>query len=58
MENKFFTFLDPIHGLNDDGEFIRKPYRWLYTLLSALNLLVPIRVLVAAIDYLVFIAGG
>ena len=58
MENKFFTFLDPILGLIDDGAFFRKPFRWLYTLLAALNLLVPIGVLVAAIDNHVFNAGG
>lgn len=57
MENKFFTFLDPILGLIDDGAFFRKPFRWLYTLLAALNLLVPIGVLVAAIDNHVFNAG-
>ena len=50
MENKFFTFLDPILKLIDDGAFFRKPFRWLYMLLAALNLLVPIGVLVAAID--------
>ena len=58
MENKFFTFLNPILELIDDGAFFRKPFRWLYMLLAALNLLVPIGVLVAAIDNHVFNAGG
>ena len=48
MKNKFFTFLDPALALIDNGAFFRKPFRWLYTLLAVLNLLVPIAILVAA----------
>ncbi len=58
MENKFFTFLDPVLGLIDNGSFFRKPFRWLYTLLAVLNLLVPVFILVTAIDNHIFRAGG
>lgn len=58
MKNKFFTFLDPALALIDNGAFFRKPFRWLYMLLAALNLLIPIAVLVAAIDNRLFSAGG
>ena len=58
MKNKFFTFLDPALALIDNGAFFRKPFRWLYMVLAALNLLVPIAILVAAIDNRLFSAGG
>lgn len=58
MENKFFTFLNPVLGLIDNGSFFRKPFRWLYTLLAVLNLLMPIYLLVTAIENHVFRAGG
>ncbi|HIW66428.1 MAG TPA: hypothetical protein H9879_09395 [Candidatus Alistipes intestinipullorum] len=58
MENKFFTFLNPVLELIDNGSFFRKPFRWLYMVLAALNLLVPIAILVAAVDNRLFSAGG
>jgi len=56
MKNKFFTFLDPVLNLIDNGWFFRAPFQWLYTILAALNLLVPILVLYAAIDKRIFSA--
>lgn len=58
MENKFFTFLDPALEQIDNGSFFRKPFRWLYTFLAALNLLLPLGILIAAIDNRLFNAGG
>lgn len=58
MNNKFFTFLDPVLELIDNGSFFRKPFQWLYMLLAVLNLLVPIFILVAAINNHLFNLGG
>ncbi len=50
MENKFLTFFKPYLQFIDDGDFFRKPFSWLYSLLAIINLLFPIAVLVQAID--------
>lgn len=54
MNNKFFTFLDPVLEFIDNGSFFRKPFRWLYAILAGLNLLIPIGVLAAAVNNNVF----
>lgn len=50
MNNKLFTFLDPMLGYIDNGRFFREPFRWLYVIFAILNLLFPIAVLVKIID--------
>lgn len=54
MDNKFFTFIKPAIGFIDNGNFFRKPFSWLYTVIAVLNLLIPIFILVAAINNNVF----
>lgn len=49
FKSPFFTFLDPVLKLIDDGQFYRKPFKWLYVIISVLNLLIPIAVLATAI---------
>ena len=44
MENKLLTFIRPYLSFIDNGHFFRKPFRWLYTLLAIVNLLIPIYV--------------
>ena len=58
MNNKFFTFLNPVLAFIDNGAFFRKPFRWLYKLLAVINLIFPIAVLVVAIDSGLFRFGG
>ncbi len=41
-DNKFFKFIEPYLTFIDKGHLFRKPFNWLYTLIAALNLLVPI----------------
>ena len=48
MENKFFTFIRPYLAFIDNGDFFRKPFVWLYTLLAGVNLLLPIYVMYQA----------
>lgn len=50
MDNKLFTFLNPLLGYIDNGRFFREPFRWLYVLFAVLNLLFPIYILAQAID--------
>lgn len=50
MNNKLFTFLDPLLGYIDNGRFFREPFRWLYVIFAVLNLLFPIAILVIVID--------
>ena len=50
MNNKLFTFLDPLLGYIDNGRFFREPFRWLYVIFAVLNLLFPIAILVKVID--------
>jgi hypothetical protein len=60
MKNKFFTFIEPALGYIDNGHFFRQPFRWLYAIIAVLNLLVPIFLLIGAIDskLLKFAGGG
>ncbi len=58
MENKFFTFLTPYLTTIDNGKFFRKPFAWLYAGIAILNLLIPIFVLVRAIDNEIFGYNG
>ena len=54
MDNKFFTFVKPYLSYIDNGHLYRKPFSWLYTLLSIINLIVPIYILVQALDNNIF----
>lgn len=50
MNNKLFTFLNPLLGYIDNGRFFREPFRWLYVIFAVLNLLFPLFILVKVID--------
>jgi len=50
MNNKLFTFLDPLLGYIDNGRFFREPFRWLYVIFAVLNLLFPIFILAKVIE--------
>ena len=50
MNNKLFTFLDPLLGYIDNGRFFREPFRWLYVIFAVLNLLFPIFILAKIIE--------
>lgn len=50
MDNKFFTFIRPYLSFIDNGQLFRTPFSWLYIIFAALNLLVPIYVLLQAIS--------
>lgn len=50
MNNKLFTFLDPLLSYIDNGRFFRDPFRWLYTIFAVLNLLFPIAILVGVTE--------
>ena len=54
MENKLLTFIRPYLSFIDNGHFFRKPFRWLYTLLAIVNLLIPIYVFYQASDNRIF----
>lgn len=58
MNDLFSSFMKRILALIDEGSFFRKPFRWLYTLLAVLNLLIPVVVLVSAINNRLFSGGG
>ena len=54
MENHFFNFINPFLDKIDGGDFFRKPFKWLYTTLAALNLLFPFYLLYICISEKVF----
>jgi hypothetical protein len=47
MDNKFFTLFKPYFDYMDSGEFFRKPFKWLYTILAIISLLYPLAILLA-----------
>lgn len=49
-DNQFFTFIKPCLNFIDNGSFFRKPFKWLYTIFAALNILFPLYVLYEVID--------
>lgn len=58
MKNKFFTFIEPALRYIDNGHFFRDPFRWLYGIIAVLNLLLPVFMLIGAIDNNVFRGPG
>lgn len=54
----FFNFSKPYLSYIDSGKIFRDPFRWLYMILGALNLIFPIYVLYLAIDNNIFDAGA
>ncbi len=54
MENKFFTLIRPMLSYIDKGDFFRKPFSWLYTIIAVLNLIIPFYILYTAIDGNIF----
>jgi hypothetical protein len=51
---KILNFIDPFLSYIDNGKLFRKPFRWLYFALAAINALLPFYILYAAIDKDVF----
>jgi len=58
MEKIFFQFIKPYLSFIDDGKIYREPFSWLYTVLAAINLIIPFYVLYLAIDNNLFSAGA
>ncbi len=54
MDSKFFNFISPYLKFIDSGNLFRQPFGWLYTLMAALNLLLPFYVLYQAIANHIF----
>ncbi len=50
MNSKFFTFIKPYLAYIDNGDFFRKPFHWLYTLLAILNIALPLYFLYKLIE--------
>lgn len=50
MDNKLFAFFDKVWNYIDNGKFYREPFRWLYAVIAALNLLFPLYVIYMATD--------
>lgn len=49
-DNKFTDLIKPFLNSIDDGSFFRKPLKWLYIVMSIINLVFPIYILYQAID--------
>jgi hypothetical protein len=58
MENKFLTFIKPYLSFIDNGHLYRRPFSWLYTIIAILNLILPIFILIRAIDNRIFKSSG
>lgn len=54
MESKFFSFVKPFLNFIDAGEFYRKPFKWLYSLIALLALLAPLYILYEMISNNIF----
>jgi hypothetical protein len=54
MENNFFTFIKPYLSFIDNGHLFRTPFRWLYTFLGIVNLLLPVYVISRAAEIRIF----
>jgi len=57
MENKFLTFINPYLSFIDKGHLFRKPFSWLYALIAAINLLMPLYMLYQLIGLGIFSLG-
>jgi hypothetical protein len=57
-DNKFFNFMDPFLAFIDSGELFRKPFRWLYLFIAAINVLLPFYLLFVALKNNVFQLPG
>ncbi|QQS50907.1 MAG: hypothetical protein IPM71_15190 [Bacteroidota bacterium] len=44
MEQKFFSFFKLYIDFIDNGQFYRKLFKWLYTLLASINLILPFKI--------------
>ncbi len=60
MNNKFFAFFESVWGYIDKGSFFREPFKWLYGVISFLNLLFPLFVIynVSVSGAFDFMSGG
>lgn len=54
MAIQFHTFIKPYLSSIDNGNFYRIPFKWLYTLLAILNLVIPFYVAYKLIDNNIF----
>lgn len=50
MNSKFFTFINPLLKSLDNGSFFRKPFSWLYAAIAILNLILPLYIMVVAVQ--------
>lgn len=58
MDNKFFNFIAPCLSFIDNGSIFRKPFKWLYMVIAAVNLIWPLYILYVALDSNLFKAQG
>jgi hypothetical protein len=58
MNSKLLEFYKPFLEYIDSGKLFRTPFGWLYAVLAAFNLLVPLVILYIAIDNRLFSMGG
>ena len=58
MNNKFFTFIKPYLGYIDSGKMFRQPIGYVYMALAIINALLPLYILVEALDGNVFDLPG
>lgn len=54
MDSKFFSFVNPFLNFIDAGDFYRKPFKWLYTLIAVLSLLTPLYLFYEMISMKIF----
>jgi hypothetical protein len=50
MESKFFSFIAPYLSFIDSGKLFHKPFRWVYSLIAFINLILPFYLLYQAVD--------
>lgn len=58
MDNKFFNFIAPCLSFIDNGSMFRKPFKWLYMVIAAVNLIWPLYILYVALDSNLFKSPG
>ncbi|MCE5195215.1 MAG: hypothetical protein LLF28_07205 [Nitrospiraceae bacterium] len=58
MDNKFFNAIAPYLSFIDNGGMFRKPFKWLYMIISAINIIWPIYILYIALDSNIFHSAG
>lgn len=54
MEPKFFSFINPYLSFIDNGNFFRKPFKWVYVISAIIDLLLPLYILIEMISNRLF----